>query len=201
MPTPRSAGYGRGCSAVPLQPAPNMLYSRRMHASALLRDATRDAHQRVDAAFARFDLADRESYAAMLVAHARALPAAEAAMAADPTLPEWRPRAPLLAQDLQDLGCAVPPELPVEMPQGAAAMAGLAYVVEGSRLGGVYLARQVGPGLPARYLSAAHGKGEWRAFLVWLDQSALSGGTGWIDAALAGAAAGFALYQRAAGAA
>ena len=74
-------------------------------------------------------------------------------------------------------------------------------MVEGSRLGGVYLARQVGAGLPARYLSAAHGKGEWRAFLAWLDQACEAGGSGWIEAALAGAAAGFALYQQAAEAA
>ncbi|MBB3911674.1 biliverdin-producing heme oxygenase [Sphingomonas desiccabilis] len=172
-----------------------------MHASALLRETTRAAHERVDAAFARFDLADRDSYAAMLVAHARALPVAEAAMAAAPALPLWRPRTPLLAQDLADLGQPLPPELPLALPQEAAAVAGLAYVVEGSRLGGVYLARQVGAGLPARYLSAAHEKGEWRAFLAWLDQAGEAGGSGWIEAALAGAAAGFSLYQQAAEAA
>jgi heme oxygenase len=172
-----------------------------MHASALLRTATRDAHERVDAAFARFDLTDRDSYAAMLVAHARALPAAEAAMAADSALPDWRPRAPLLAQDLHDLGRAPPPTLSLALPTGAAAMAGLAYVVEGSRLGGVYLAREVGEGLPARYLAAAHEKGEWRAFLAWLDQAGEQGGADWTAAALAGATAGFALYQQAAEAA
>ena len=172
-----------------------------MHASTLLRTATRAAHEQVDAAFARFDLADRDSYAAMLVAHARALPVAEAAMATAPALPEWRPRTPLLLQDLEDLGQPLPPELPLTLPQGAAAIAGLAYVVEGSRLGGVYLARQVSAGLPARYLSAAHRKGEWRAFLAWLDEAGEQGGPGWTKAALAGAATGFALYQQAAEAA
>lgn len=172
-----------------------------MLASAVLRDTTRAAHERVDAAFARFDLTDRDSYAAMLVAHARALPVAEAAMAAAPTLPAWRPRTPLLAQDLHDLGQALPPKLPLTVLRGAAALAGLAYVIEGSRLGGVYLARQVGAGLPARYLSAAHGKGEWRALLAWLDRAGAEGGDAWIKQALAGAAAGFALFQQAAEAA
>jgi len=168
-----------------------------MLASAVLRETTRAAHDAVDTLFSRFDLTDRASYAAMLVAHARALPVAEAAMAAESSLPAWRPRTPLLAEDLHDLGRVMPAPLALELPAGAAAIAGLAYVVEGSRLGGVYLARQVGAGLPARYLSAAHGKGEWRAFLGWLDQAGLAGGPDWIEAASAGAAAGFALYQRA----
>lgn len=172
-----------------------------MLASTALRETTRAAHDRVDTAFARFDLADRDSYAAMLVAHARALPAAEAAMAAEPGLPGWSPRTPLLTADLHDLGQAMPPPLPLALPAGAAALAGLAYVIEGSRLGGVYLARQVGAGLPARYLSAAHGKGEWRALLAWLDRGGAEGGDAWTTQALAGAAAGFALFQQAAEAA
>lgn len=169
-----------------------------MLASAVLRETTRAAHERVDAAFARFDLADRDRYAAMLVAHARALPAAEAAMAGDATLPDWRPRTPLLVADLSDLDRDPPPVLPLTVPGGQAGLAGLAYVVEGSRLGGVLLARQVGEGLPCRYLSAAHRKGEWRALLGWLDRAETAGGAAWIEAALAGAAAGFALYQQAA---
>lgn len=172
-----------------------------MPASTIFRESTRAAHEQVDAAFARFDLTNRDSYAAMLVAHARALPSAEAAMAADPTLPTWHPRMELLAQDLHDLGQPLPPTLPLAIPGNAAGLAGLAYVVEGSRLGGVYLARQVGEGLPVRYLSAAHAKGEWRALLAWLDDAGEAGGPAWIDDALAGAAAGFALYRQAAEAA
>ncbi|MCC2977536.1 biliverdin-producing heme oxygenase [Sphingomonas sp. PL-96] len=172
-----------------------------MLASATLRETTRAAHDRVDAAFARFDLQSRDRYAAMLVAHARALPAAEAAMAAEPSLPAWSPRTPLLEADLHDLGWALPPRLPLALPPGAAALAGLTYVIEGSRLGGVYLARQVGTGLPARYLSAAHGKGDWRALLAWLDRAGENGGNAWITQALAGAAAGFTLFQQAAEAA
>ena len=49
-----------------------------MSAISLLRTATAAAHDSVDSAFAGYDFADPSEYRAMLLAHARALPTAEA---------------------------------------------------------------------------------------------------------------------------
>ncbi|MCI9882950.1 biliverdin-producing heme oxygenase, partial [Methylobacterium goesingense] len=119
---------------------------------AALRSATGGDHDRVDAAYGDFDLAAPDSYRAFLHAHARARPAAEDALAAVPGLPHFRPRTPLLAADLGALDEAMPPPLPFALPAGDAAAWGALYVVEGSRLGGIMLARTVPDGLPTAYL-------------------------------------------------
>jgi heme oxygenase len=105
----------------------------------------------------------------------------------------FRPRAPLLAQDLVALGVKMPALLPLAPPTSAAAKAGMLYVIEGSRLGGGLLARQVPAGLPSAYLSATHLPGEWRALLARLDAE-VDGATDAIDSARTV----FDLYKRAA---
>ena len=174
---------------------------RAMSAAAALRALTQPLHDRVDAAFGDMSLADGASYRRFLRAHALALPAAEAALASVGGLPLWRPRTPLLAADLGELGEAVPPTLPLALPTGDAAGWGVFYVVEGSRLGGAMLARRVASGLPRRYLAAAHLSGEWRAQRAAIDVAAEVGGADWIERAVAGAEACFALYACAAEAA
>ncbi len=166
---------------------------------AALRSATGGDHDRVDTAYGDFDLAAPDSYRAFLHAHARALPAAEDALAAVPGLPQFRPRTPLLAADLAALDEAMPPPLPFTLPTGDAAAWGALYVVEGSRLGGIMLARTVPDGLPTAYLGARHLSGEWRELLGALDRAATLAGTDtWIDEAITGARATFDLYRRAA---
>ena len=168
-----------------------------MSAHAELRAATASDHEAVDAAFERFDLGEPGSYADFLTAHARALPPVEAALAARGG-PPVRPRAPLLYADLAALGRAPPPVLPVAAPRTEAEAFGMAYVIEGSRLGGSMLARRIGAGLPHAYLSAAHLPGEWRAFGQALDAAAAAGGDAWIAQCGAAARQVFALYARAA---
>ncbi|MET0137957.1 MAG: heme oxygenase, partial [Sphingobium sp.] len=73
---------------------------------------------------------------------------------------------------------------------------GLRYALEGSRLGGAMLSRQVAPGLPRAYLSAIHEKGGWAAFQARLDAAA-GPEQAWIDDAVRGATAAFALFQAA----
>ena len=92
---------------------------------------------------------------------------------------------PLLAQDLAALDLPLPEPLPLDDNVADGFHWGLRYTLEGSRLGGAMLSRQVAPGLPKAYLSAAHGKGEWIAF-----QRAL-------DDAVQGAQAAFALFAQA----
>lgn len=163
-----------------------------------LRARTAPAHDAVDAAFGAHDLAEPGSYRAFLLAHALALPAAEAALATHPDLPPWRERTSLLAADLADLGAAMPEPLAFALPGAAGAAWGALYVTEGSRLGGVMLARGVPEALPSRYLAARHGSGEWRALLHAIEAEGAKNGAAWIDAAVAGAEACFALYRRAA---
>ena len=162
-----------------------------------LRQATRDAHDRVDGAFARYDLNSRAGYLAFLCAHGRALPAAEAVLTEDAGLPDWSPRTPLLRADLRALDAELPAPLACSAPATRAGMLGLLYVVEGSRLGGAVLARTVAPDLPAAYLSARHAPGGWRALLARLDADEVGDG-GWREAALVGALAGFSLFAAAA---
>ncbi|SFP73133.1 biliverdin-producing heme oxygenase [Sphingomonas rubra] len=163
-----------------------------------LRSHTAPAHDAVDAAFGAHDLSAPDSYRAFLLAHALALPAAEAVFAAHADLPPWRERTTLLAADLADLGRAMPAPLAFDLPALPGAAWGALYVTEGSRLGGIMLARGVPATLPSRYLGARHRSGEWRTLLAAIDTAGESGGDAWVAGAIAGADACFALYGRAA---
>ncbi len=158
----------------------------------------------MDAAFGRFALDDADGYRAFLIAHARALPAAEARMAALPFAATLTPRVPLLAGDLAVLGSAMP--MPLVYPRPAAsneqedraAAWGTLYVVEGSRLGGAMLARGVPTGWPTAYLGAVHPAGGWRAIRAAVDAAGIDKDDQWHARMVAGALETFDLYARAA---
>jgi heme oxygenase len=154
-----------------------------------LRDGTAAAHDRVDQAFAGFDLTDRDSYAAFLRAHAEVLLPLEDMLPGETIVSDWegRKRGHLLKEDLAFLPKPVRPE-PVEGHLSASedldgeppfdklrangdlsAIAGALYVLEGSRLGGRFLARQVPRGFPRAYLDADQDPQKWRNLLDRLD--------------------------------
>lgn len=140
----------------------------------MLRVATRAAHDRVDALFSALDLADPADYRRFLAAQAAAFLPLEAALDAAGVadlFPDWaaRRRSALLLADLDVTGIMVP--APEAMPQfsTSAGVAGAAYVLEGSRLGGAVLARSVAPGLPHSFLAAPQQAGHWRSFLGRLE--------------------------------
>jgi heme oxygenase (biliverdin-IX-beta and delta-forming) len=145
-----------------------------------LRAGTAQAHDRVDAAFAAFDLTDRDSYAAFLRAHADVVFPLEATLPGERVTPDWeeRKRGALLKEDLAFLPRPVRPE-PVEGPASASdalganadlsAIAGALYVLEGSRLGGRFLVRQVPHGFPRAYLDADQAPEKWRNLLDRLE--------------------------------
>lgn len=164
--------------------------------TARLRAETRSDHDRVDAAFSRFDLTRRDGYARFLVAQARVLPAVEALLDPGGLMPGWRGRTAALRQDLRDLAIAPPASITPLIPDGHAARWGALYVLEGSRLGGAVLARRVPDGLPAAFLGAAHRPGAWRDLLARLDALELSGPE--LVQAVAGAKAVFAAFARSA---
>ncbi|QIK96335.1 biliverdin-producing heme oxygenase [Sphingomonas sp. HDW15A] len=144
-----------------------------MSAHLQLRAATRAAHDRVDAYFAGFDLADQRQYGEFLLAHAAAfLPAEQAiADAGGSNLPGFHQhrRSAALRQDLANLGLDSPSTGSIPPLRSFPEVLGGAYVLEGSRLGGAVLARQVAAGLPRRFLAAPTPAGHWRAFIAYLD--------------------------------
>jgi heme oxygenase len=139
-----------------------------------LRTGTSDCHAVVDRLFGRFDLSDRGQYGAFLLAHARVIPAAEQALARGnitALLPDWadRRRSDLLAADLRKLGIRPPPPLDVADFSSEDEIWGAVYVLEGSKLGGAILAKQVPDTLPLTYIGHQGPKGAMKAFMERLD--------------------------------
>jgi heme oxygenase len=165
-------------------------------ATAALRAATAPDHQAVDAAYGGFSLGTREGYRGFLTAHARILPLAERLLDPGALVPGWAGRTDALLADLAALDAPLPDELEFEPLSGDAARWGAIYVIEGSRLGGAFLARSVPPELPCAYLGAKHGPGAWRAILEALDEAVV--GPDAIVEASAGARAMFEAYGAAA---
>ncbi|MES2422108.1 MAG: biliverdin-producing heme oxygenase [Pseudomonadota bacterium] len=165
---------------------------------ARLRAATASDHDAVDAGFGRYDLTDADDYRALLIAHAKALPAVEAWLEGIPGLAAVRSRGEALAADLAALGEDMPVPMAFDLAPSEAAGWGAMYVVEGSRLGGIMLSRSVPAGMPSAYLGAKHLSGEWRALLAAIDDQPAD--QAWVDQAIIGAKAAFDLYRRAPGA-
>lgn len=147
-----------------------------MTAHAALREATRDAHDRLDAHFSRYDLANPADYRDFLSAHAAAYISVEQALeeaGAERLVDDWpsHRRAGALIADLTDLGREEPEAVAAPSFDDDAAVLGGLYVLEGSRLGGAVLKRTVGDGLPKRFLAAPQASGRWRRFVARLDRS------------------------------
>ncbi|UYY77109.1 biliverdin-producing heme oxygenase [Sphingomonas sp. R1] len=139
-----------------------------------LREATGAAHARVDALFGRFDLSRRDDYAGLLAAHAEALIPVEALLdrdGAQAITEDWpqRRRAGVIQVDLDALGIDMPESGSEEDVASTAAMAGMLYVLEGSRLGGRFLARSIPETWPRAYLGSQQPPHMWRELLVKLD--------------------------------
>lgn len=165
-----------------------------------LRTSTREDHDRVDAVFDRFDLADKADYTAFLRAHAEALLPVERALdeaGAETVLADWpeRRRAYRLVQDLADLGERMTPTAGAAIDLGTPeAVLGALYVVEGSRLGGAMLAKRVPADLPRRYLAASD-PARWRALVALIDETLVT--TTQREEALNAARVVFGMFERA----
>lgn len=150
-------------------------------AHAWLKATTSRAHAKVDAAFSHFALNDTESYRSFLTAHAIALLPIEAWLgdqAAD-VLAEWATpfRADALMSDLLRMGATAPTGAAFDASSDPASLAGIVYVLEGSRIGGNILAKRVGSGLPCAYLASACDAPGWRRLQARLDQFLLDAPT------------------------
>ncbi|MDF2386098.1 biliverdin-producing heme oxygenase [Nostoc ellipsosporum NOK] len=181
-----------------------------------LRAATSAAHDRVDTAFAGFDLTHRESYARFLAAHADVVWALEAALPGDRVVDDWeeRKRGHLLREDLAHLPKPASSrhsgerrDLGQEGEEGAARdpglrrdddswIAGTLYVLEGSRLGGKFLARRLPAGFPRAYLDADQRTEKWQQLLTVIDR--LLHEPAALEAAITAALATFTAFERSA---
>ena len=150
-----------------------------------LREATAESHASLEAALPlRNAQLTRARYIHLLQSFHGFFAAWErdARLAADPfwtPLLTERARAHLLELDLAALGAAVPTQLAEELPtlHNTAALLGSMYVLEGSRLGGQYLVRDLEASLgltPQHGLSFFYGFGpetgsRWKAFCLLLE--------------------------------
>jgi heme oxygenase (biliverdin-IX-beta and delta-forming) len=164
-----------------------------------LRADTGDDHNAVDSVFGRFVLRDPQQYGSFLSAHARVLAPIEIALeqaGIERLIPDWRERRrrERLADDLAALGMAAPPSLPPPLFSGDDEIWGAAYVLEGSKLGGAMLAKQVPDHLPSSYLSFQGPKGAMKTFMERLDAFHPADES----RAIASARSTFALFRRAA---
>lgn len=142
-------------------------------AHAWLKAATTPAHRSVDDAFSRFALDEASSYRSFLVAQAAALFPVEAWLSAraESVFPDWpaRARAAALADDLARLDAAAPAAPAFAAADDPASIAGVVYVLEGSRIGGAILAKRVPRPLPKSFLASTCDARSWRAVLARLD--------------------------------
>ncbi|RBP16457.1 heme oxygenase [Roseiarcus fermentans] len=169
-------------------------------AHAWLKQSTSAAHQKVDAAFSRFALDDARSYRSFLIAQATALFPIEAWLGerAGAVLADWpeRARAAALEADLARLEASAPAGAAFAASDDPAAIAGVLYVLEGSRIGGAILAKRVPDRLPKAYLASGCDAQSWRQVVSRLDDVIRDQGTR--TASAEAALAVFARFEQAA---
>jgi heme oxygenase (biliverdin-IX-beta and delta-forming) len=170
-----------------------------------LRTETRAAHRAIDhhpllAPLVREGLT-KQIYGDALVAMYGALQALEAWVAPITTSEagwmRYQPRLSLLAADLAELGRTPIPMRTERVPVTAKpALFGLLYVLEGSRLGGVVIARQLAmnlpSGLPRHFFSDHHSAESWQSFCAAMSAQPFSEVE--LAGVVAGAQAGFTVY-------
>ena len=167
-----------------------------------LKAGTEQAHERLDRAMEALDLSLAGHYATFLALHAAALAPCELALEAGGVarlLPDWpaRTRRRALALDCAGVGLAAPGTVNVHAPASADEAWGMAYVLEGSRLGGRRLDRRAATSADAsvrenrRFLTHG-GPRLWPDFVAAMERAAPAP-----EAALGGALAAFAAYAEA----
>jgi heme oxygenase len=159
-----------------------------------LRAATADDHRRTEAGFAASLAALPDSYPDFLKAHAMAFPAVGTALSAALDWAPWTGRWIDLESDLAGLGVALPRPIALAPAASRAEALGMAYVLEGSRMGSAILLRQIPADLPSAYLAGGRDRAPWLQLLTLLQSLAPDAESG----AIAGARAAFAAFRRAA---
>ncbi|MCL6697734.1 biliverdin-producing heme oxygenase [Sphingomonas sp. NSE70-1] len=171
-----------------------------MSVASIIRSRTRHEHVRTEVIYTDFDLQTRQGYKRFLIAQASASLAVEQSLekagVAD-VVDDWpdRRRSHLIYDDLDELSIGAIRIQPPTSLGSWAEILGAVYVLEGSRLGGKVLRKQVFQSAPTRFLDAQGKPGAWRAFLAELE-TRLTGHQE-IDLAVSAARGVFATYQAA----
>jgi heme oxygenase len=161
-----------------------------------LRSATAHEHRRTEESFADSLASLPESYGSFLLAHAAAFPAVGRALDASLDWEPWTARWNNLQSDLAALGLAAPDEVALDPAASTAEALGMAYVLEGSRMGSAILLESVPAALPTAYLRGGRDRAPWLKLQALLGAADPAAG----DAAVAGACAAFAAFRAAAAA-
>lgn len=181
---------------MPVPPSP---ISVRHH----LRSATADLHAALDGGFGALDLKKRSDYRQFLAAQAAIWEPLEDWLTRHDVgrvLPDWprRRRAAALAADLAALGGAAEANDIVMGTPSLPAMLGVAYVLEGSRLGARYLSRMIADSdddavrTNTRFLHHGAGLPLWPSFIETLEAHVTNAAD--VDAAVRGARQAFTLF-------
>ena len=141
-----------------------------------LRARTADLHRALDERVADRSVLSVQGYVRFLTMHARIIPTAEkwlAGQSAFHDIPDaqGRLRNTSLESDFRGLGIPMPASENMSFLNEKTSVAGICYVLEGSRLGGAYLASLIGQGgarHPVNFLCQGREKPLWRSFLDWL---------------------------------
>lgn len=141
-----------------------------------LRDHTHQLHRMLDERVADRSIVTHDGYVRFLTMHARVLPTVETWLASTQefqSIPDSdnRKRSAELARDFQLLNVPMPAPRNMSFLNETASVAGICYVLEGSRLGGAYLATLIGrdgASHPVNFLSQGRDLPLWRSFLDWL---------------------------------
>ena len=140
-----------------------------------LRAATNELHSKLDESLSRLDLGEVDGYRRFLRFHGRTVPPIEDALAGGgigSLLPEWdrSRRTPSIVADLSALDEPMPAPVDQPSPRSVAELLGMAYVLEGSRLGGRILRNRVGKDLPISFLAQSGTMTVWPALIAVLDR-------------------------------
>jgi heme oxygenase (biliverdin-IX-beta and delta-forming) len=143
---------------------------------ATLRAHTADLHRQLDERVEQRPILTEAGYLRFLNMHARVLPAAETWLArrgefCDMPNAGARLRSRELERDLQLLGASMPEIRNMSFLNENTSVAGMCYVLEGSRLGGAFLTSLIernGNKFPVNFLSQGQEMPLWKTFVAWL---------------------------------
>ncbi|MFW8595162.1 biliverdin-producing heme oxygenase [Cribrihabitans neustonicus] len=166
-----------------------------------LRCGTKGEHEALDRLVSRWDLSSRGGYRNFLRMQAAALLPLEAWLedrGAAALPPDWpaRRRSQALRADLAALALPEPDPAAFAIAPCRGTVAGVLYVLEGSRLGGRLLHRMVETApesMPKSFLEHGNGQPLWQGFLSWLEAQNLPGEEH--PKAISAARSVFSLYQ------
>ncbi|TYC53403.1 biliverdin-producing heme oxygenase [Rhodobacterales bacterium] len=147
-----------------------------------LREATTPLHEQLDLTVSEHPISTRLGYSRFLHMHASVIPAAESWLIERPefqTLPDAseRLRGKQLKEDLDAFDMSPPSQASMSFLNDDSSVAGICYVLEGSRLGAAHLSsllKNSGSEYPTAFLRHGRERSLWKSYLTWLGKQDFS---------------------------